>query len=562
MTRGSRTRALIAAVATAAAVLTGCAGIPTGGAVGTVEIGADDGGEELVTLAEGPQPGDSPEQLLAGFLIAQRAPQQNYQVAREFLTSDFRAEWLPTARVLISDTPAVPQITAGGEEGDEIDVTINASAVVDSTGVYRELPRSESQRLPYTFAKNGDGEWRIASAPEGILLTTARFASTFGAYPLYYFDPSWRGLVPDVRWFPNTASRADRIVKELLAGPSPGYQKGVLVTAFPTGTTLDPGVTVSGGTATVALAGDLANQSAEARWRMQQQLRTSLSALSDIVSIEVTVGGFPVEAGAGPTAESAFLVNSDPLGLAEQGFGYLTATTIDAVPGVSDRIESLGALGATLARSADHAAARTGQGVWFVPADGEAALVDTRAALVDPSVDRNGFVWSAVASDTDSIRAIDAAGVVHELGDPNLDGTIVSLDVSRDGARILIGTRAAAGPALTLVGIIRDADGVPIGFGDPLALTIGTSALIDATWVDSSTVATLTQAGDETQVDLYRIGGRHESLGALDGGVQLVGGNNADGLRVRDGDGTVWRRNSSGGWQSTGIVVSFLATQQ
>jgi len=127
---------------------------------------------------------------------------------------------------------------------------------------------------------------------------------------------------------------------------------------------------------------------------------------------------------------------------------------------------------------------------------------------------------------------------------------------------VLLATRGPSGPALTVAGIIRDASGVPIGFGDPLQLTIGPSPIVDAAWVDSSTVATLTQAGDGAQVDLYRIGGRHDALGSLASGVQLVGGNFADGIRVRAADGTVWRRNSSGGWQSTGIVVSFLATQQ
>ncbi len=555
---GWRPRVGLAALVALALALGGCAGIPTSGPVGSVDIGADDGGGELLTLAEGPQPGDTPDRLLTGFLIAQRAPQQNYSVAREFLTADFRAEWSPTARVLVSDTPLVAEPVGEGE----LAVTVSVAAVVDGTGVYTELARSELQELPYTFQKNADGEWRISSAPSGILLTTARFVSTFGAYPLYFFDPGWRGLVPDVRWFPNTASRADRIVKELLAGPSPWYQKGVLATAFPSGTKLDPGVEVSAGRATVALTGDIANRDADARWRMQEQLRLSLSALSDIVSIEVTVGGFPVEAGTGQTAESTYLVNADPLGLAEAGFGYLTASTLTPVPGVSERVEALGALGVTLARDGTHAAVRTAQGVWSVSADADPVLVDGRAELVDPSIDRDGFVWSAVATDADSIRAIDGAGGVHELGAASIDGAIVSLDVSRDGSRLLVSTRGPAGPALTLVGIIRDAQGVPIGFGDPLALTVTSAPLLDAAWVDASTVATLTQVGDETQVDLYRIGGRHDNLGAFAGGVQLVGGNFADGIRARAADGTVWRRNSSGGWQTTGIVASFLATQQ
>jgi len=554
--RGTRALAALAAVA---ALLAGCAGIPTDGPVGTVTIGGDDGGGELLTLAEGPQPGDTPDRLLTGFLIAQRAPQQNYSVAREFLTSDFRASWSPTARVLISDTPIVVQ---GGPEEELLEVAVNVGAFVDATGVYTELPRVEAQELQYTFEKNADGEWRIASAPEGILLTSARFTSTFGAYPLYFFDPAWRGLVPDVRWFPNTASRADRIVKELLAGPSPWYANGVLVSAFPSGTKLDPGVEISSGTATIALAGDLANQDAAARWRMQEQLRLSLSALSDVTSVEVTVGGFPVGVGSGQSVESTYPVAPEPLGLTERGFGYVSASGLESVPGISARVEALGALGGALARGARQAAIRTAEGAWLVVPDAEPALVDTRAGLVDPSIDRDGFVWSAVGSDHDSIVAFDAAGGAHPVDSPPLDGAIVSIDVSRDGTRLLIATNGQAGSALPLVGIIRDGAGTPIALGAPLALPLASGALLDAAWADSSTVVTLSEAGDGTQVDLYRIGGRHDSLGAFDGGVQIVGGNGNEGIRVRADDGGVWRRNSSGGWQKTGVVVSFLATQQ
>src|SRR5690606_12178067 len=195
-------------------------------------------------------------------------------------------------------------------------------------------------------------------------------------------------------------------------------------------------------------------------------------------------------------------------------------------------------------------------------ARGEAPqLLDTRPGLIDPSIDARGFVWTAVGTNADSIIAIDAPGAPHELPAPNLDGTILALEVSRDGTRLLVATQGAAGPALTITGILRVGDGVPTGFGEPLNLTVAASPLIDAGWVDSSTVATLSQDDGGTRVDVYRIGGRHEIAGWVERGVQLVGGNFVDGMRVRDADGTVWRRTSSGGWQATRVVASFLATQ-
>lgn len=555
MRRGTRRTVLAGTAAALAMLLAGCVGIPTGGPVGSAPIGVDDDGGDIITRAQPPQPGATPAQLLAGFLSAQRAPQGDYQVARLYLTDEFRTEWSPSERVLISDTVLAPE--AQGDTDFEIDVEVDA--LVGAAGNYSELSSPEQQQLDYSLAQNADGEWRIASAPPGVVLSSGQFERSFGAYSLYYYDPSGAFLVPDLRWFPSTASRADRIVKELLAGQSEVYAGGVLVTAFPPDTKLDGGVSVSQGVATVDLAGDIASQDQNTRWRMQQQLAASLSSLSEASTVQMTVGGFPVDVGDGPHPETSPAVRSDPLGLAEGGFGYLTRSAVEPVPDISSAVEALGPLGATLGRGSTAAAVRAAQGAWIVAAGADPVLVDSRPGLIDPSIDAQGYLWAAVGATADSIVAVDAAGDRHALAAPNLDGTISALEVSRDGARLMIATQGASGPGLTIVGIVRDGDGVPVGLGVPLALTVGPGRTIDATWVDSTTVATLSAAGD---VDLYRIGGRHDVYGTVAAGAQLVGGNGTEGIRVRDAEGLVWRHNSTGGWQSTGIVASFLATQQ
>lgn len=234
------------------------------------------------------------------------------------------------------------------------------------------------------------------------------------------------------------------------------------------------------------------------------------------------------------------------------------------MPGLSVVVEQLAPHGVTLARGEGSAAVLTRRGAWLVRTDANPVLVDSRAGLIDPSLDPQGFVWTAVGADADSIVATDATGVPHPLPAPNLDGEMRALEVSRDGSRLLIGTQTPGGSALTIVGIVRDAAGVPIGFGEPLNLMASATPLIDASWVDASTVAVLGEGDDRSRVDLYRIGGQHQALGRLDAdvvGEQLVGGNSIDGIRVRSNTGEVWRLTSSGTWQSTRINVSFLATQ-
>lgn len=551
-------RSRLVAALVAAAMLAGCAGIPLGGPVRTEAINTDDGGGDLVTIAEGPVPGSSPEQLLAGFLTAQRAPAGDYRIARDFLTDDFRTVWSPTSRVLITSSAIVP----ARSDDDTFTISAIVTAVVNSTGNFRELARAESQQLDYALALNADGEWRIASAPEGTILSMSQFSNAFGAYPLYFYEPLGNHLVPDVRWFPATASRADRIVTELLRGQSPWYANGVLVTAFPAETKLDQGVSIEGGTASVDLSNGVAGASRAEQFRMQQQLVASL-ALSDVSNVQITVGGLPIDVGTGDVPEWLLSVPASPVGLSAAGFGSLSGSGVQPLPGVSGRVTGLELSGATIARGGEAAAVRTPQGVWSLAADGsDPVLVDTRPSLIDPSIDSLGYVWSAMGTAADSIIAFDPIGGGHPMPALYLEGSISALDVSRDGARLLVATHGPEGSRVSIVGVLRDGAGVPIGLGEPLDLAMVAGTMVDATWVDASTIATLSATGAASQVDLYRIGGRHDPFGAVANGVQIVGSNTPDSLRVRDADGRIWRHNSSGGWQATGMLVSFLATQQ
>jgi hypothetical protein len=549
-------RALAAIVALL--VLAGCAGIPLDGPVRSVEVGTDEGGGDLVTIAEGPLPGATPEQLINGFLTAQRAPARDYSIARDFLTEEFRTTWSPTSGVLITSSAVPP--TSSSE--NSFALSVNVVAVVNSTGNYRELQRAESQQLDYRLELDSEGEWRIAEAPQGTVLSASQFASTFAPYPLYFYEPQGRYLVPDVRWFPATASRANRIVTELLRGQSPWYANGVLVTAFPADTKLDQGVQIAGGTASVDLSNVVAGASRTEQFRMQQQLVASL-ALSDVSNVQITVGGLPLDIGTGEIPEWVLSVPSGVVGDVDGAFGAVSGAGVQRLPGISDRVVSLDLTGATIARGGAAATVRTPQGVWSLPqAQDDTILVDTRPGLTDPSIDGLGYIWSAQSSPADSIIAFEPDGTPHAIPAPYLDGSIVSLDVSRDGARLLIAAQGSDGPTVLMVGVLRDGAGVPVALGEPLELAVGSRPLVDATWVDASTIATLSTAASATTVDLYRIGGRHEALGSLQNGVQIVGGNMVEGLRVRDSDGRVWRHSSSGGWQATALVVSFLATQQ
>src|SRR5690606_3747732 len=127
---------LAGGVLAAALALTGCAGIPTSGPVGTFTIGDDASDDRLLTLPDGPQDGQTPAEVLAGFLAAQRAPQNSYGIARLFLSDEFRLEWQPTSLVRVTDSPMSPEPNGGD---DRLRIAATVQATVDETGVYKEL---------------------------------------------------------------------------------------------------------------------------------------------------------------------------------------------------------------------------------------------------------------------------------------------------------------------------------------------------------------------------------------------------------------------------------------
>ena len=161
-----------------------------------------------------------------------------------------------------------------------------------------------------------------------------------------------------------------------------------------------------------------------------------------------------------------------------------------------------------------------------------------------------------------AIRAYELDGTEHVVASSvPADARVVSMSVSRDGARVLLYLDTATGPRLYVAGILRQ-DGVPIQLGDLFTLPASSETPIAATWVDNRTVATLSAADDETAIRSFEIGGPSALLGRIDAGTAIVGGNGAtDGLRVLTADGDIFRPRGTS-WQRTGISAEMLGTQQ
>ncbi|MEO6944578.1 MAG: LpqB family beta-propeller domain-containing protein [Lacisediminihabitans sp.] len=547
-----------------ALALSACAGIPASGPVDAgISIkasGVDDG---AILIPEGPVRGAKPAKILQGFIAAFAGSQNNYGVAREFLGGEFKSTWDPRKSVLVRAGSTRTDTIAD----DSMTYTINTVADVDSAGSYTRSAEPESQILSFQFAKV-KGQWRITEGPQGIVLPESTFGSVFTEQTLYFLDPTGKRLVPDRRWFP-TGPQQVRIVSALLAGP-PASLRGAVYSAFPDGTKLSsPLIPVQSGIARIDLSVEALNAKPNDQQLMKLQLLSSLGDVPNITGVAISVGDspLPLPTSNPDTTQADPQVDSRPLVLHKDEFGFYENGKVALISSLSQKITALTPTAATLASNGTSAAVLSAVGVSVVSTTSAAVTVDARPGLIAPSLDEDGYLWTVPADSPNQIHVFDSAGKEHDLG-PSLPAgaRIVSLRVSRDGARVAMYLSTDAGPRLIVSGIVRsaDQDQLPLSLvGEPiLDVTADSGTAIDASWADGLSVATLSIADGQPTVTLYKLGGPRLSLGHPVGAEQIVGGNGGtSGLRVLGSNGAVQALRGSG-WIASGMQVSFIATQR
>jgi hypothetical protein len=545
----------VALVAATVALLAGCVAIPSSGGVNVGPPITSGGDSSHVDLPLGPPKNASQNEIFSDFMQATTSPDGEYRIAKEFLTAQAARSWDPTRSVLIREKPANPE----GAGDNTVTYTVSTRASVDALGLYSEQATDSLETLNYSFAKV-NGQWRISELPNGIVLSRDNFENSFGEYPLYFFDPDFRYLVPDVRWFPNYSGTAERIVTALLAGPSDWLQGGVVTTAFPADVKIGSPAVVKNGTARIDFGSTAASTANLVRARMLRQLQESLQP-ANITNVTMTAHGAPI---AFPESEQLVTVPAvaqDAAPLIQKGkqFGFYPG--MSSLGPISSAVAALRGSAAVLNHAQSGAAVLTAAGVYSVSAAGTPKLVDSRAHLIAPSIDSSGFVWSVPATDASAIAAIGPDGVSHPVTSTiPARSTIVSLDVSHDGTRLLAYITTSSGPQLIVAGIVRRS-GVPTSLGTLLELPVSSAQPIDATWVDPTTVAALGASGGADTVISYVIGGSPSDASTTQDAVRLVGGQDSDSLRLITGSGEVQVLRASG-WQDINLTASVLATQQ
>lgn len=550
--------ALVAAALVAA--LAGCASIPSSGAVNAGDPREPEQSVDLEVLPRGPQNGQTQQQILDGFIEAAASPRGNYEIAREYLTPAFAGEWTSDAGTII-DVLADRSFGQLGENAIRAQVVPSGNLAPD--GQYLEAASTAPVQLEYAF-EQVDGEWRISGAPEGLLIDETTFRLVYRQYTLAFFDPQYRFVVPDVRWFAGRESAQTSIVRALLEGPAEWLAPGV-VSAIPDDVALDPAtVPVNDGVAEVSLAG-AAFDNLQTVQRMQYQLEQSLAGVRNVSTVRLSLNGSAQQV---PDLESEpeRTPRIDPRPLAYDGetFGWLPGSgdEVAAVPGISEQVVALSPTGAALGPGAGAAAVRAADGVYLVRADEEAVPLDPRNGLVTPALD-DDVVWSVPADAPDALAwfAVDGSASA-QIPVPWSAPRVQAIELSRDGTRIAALLADGGRTRVVVASIQRDEEGLPVALG-PVALELAGTAgdPLDIAWLDSGTVGVLSASASGARLGLQEIGAPDTAGEAPGGAVQLDGANSQRDLRVLTSAGDLATR-AGVGWQEQDRDLRFLATQQ
>ena len=551
-------------IALLSTVLMACTTIPSSGPVNSTDRTAGLESAEVDFLPPGPSTGATPEEIIAGFVAAGTAAQDNYRVARSYLAQEVRELWNPNASVLIRQ--GEPEITVTSSTVASYVLPVVAS--VDELGRYSTSPVVSSQTLDFRLVEEGD-EWRISGLSDGIVLTEAAFAEAFASYRLYFFSAGYRELVPDIRWFATRGEVSSKIVRGLLDSPSFWLDQGATVSAFPEGTqlALTP-IAVVDGVASVDLTTRVLSADEITRSRMVTQLTASLAQVQGISSARISVNQNElVSESVGEDAPSlASGRDSRTLVLRDRRFGYIQGGLVDEIEGLSGEVASLIPDNIFYSSEYSRAVATRAEGLWSIQAGTEPVIIDARADLVRGIIDNCGFVWSSTAESSPGMAQIIAPGgeifpLELEIG---AGASLVSFELARDDTRLVMLVQTETGARVLLSAITRDEDCRPLTLGEFVELGPVAGRGVDAAWIDDSRIAVVVAdtATGQGEVVVFDVSGQSTSLGRPAQPITLVGGvGGISGLRLLAGDGLIYQARGNG-WQATGERAGVLVTQR
>jgi len=532
---GSR-RLLLAATL----LLTGCSGLPTGSNVRverTVPALAAPLDAGVRVLPPGPADRATPADIVRGFLAAQADSSDGYAVARSFLApaGHWRAQGsftvyrtaevgpapgavLPNAQ---KPTPSASPVLPPDGTTRQLAAQVALVGALDDLGTYRPL---EGRRMAGFLLQIVSGQWRIAQAPDGLLLTTRDLQRSYQPVRLWWQGLPGGVLVPEIRWLASPgAGLSTALVAGLLLGPARSLNPGVR-SAIPVGTTLQGSATLEGIDVLVDLSREAATVLGARAQMLFQQLALTLSQVPTATGVRLTVAGQPLPLpGVAPRVDFNVASSVDPDTAVSPTpalafVGGRLARLAAPVGRDQPRRPSFGLVGGDLhdpALSLDGTAVaalrstRAGQQVLLAAGANPPLLLRAAGPYVSLSWDLAGELAIATATGV-HLRERDGR-VLSVTVDPTsvigqaegLPGPIQQVRLARDGVRLAL-VAGSPGTAHLLMGVLDRHDG-GVHLTQLQDLTPALHDVTDASWASSTELVALGRDGVDSPVALWRL---------------------------------------------------------
>ncbi|MFI6506865.1 LpqB family beta-propeller domain-containing protein [Streptosporangium sp. NPDC050855] len=550
-----RAGAVLLAVVTAWGTAS-CSVIPTGGK-SVVSVDDERKGDQLGdpyarVIAMRPKPGWSPEEVVTGFRAAMASlDDPGFGIAREYLAADFAAKWNPGSGVTVYRQGAYERFAPLRTEDRQAQVTLKGTkvATIDPDGRYR--PGGGPLNEPFTLSMQAGGEWRISSAPDGLLLSEADVARGYLPVDLYFLDARRKALVADQVRVPIDpgANFAKTTVERLLRGPSSSLKDAVR-TAFTGVGLLD--VTTENNRVVVDLddrvPADLIDP-------MSAQLAATLSALTKGgLGFEVKVNGesyhpdapLRIDAQKQSSFDSWLAPGTvEPFYLSGGGLRLLgkenTGQPVPGRAGQKQQGDHPPAISGEAERQvAELSQERTDISVAPIAAGGEWRIWVTGHSLAPPAWDRYHTLWVVDRPNdhTSVVSRYESGGKRHyRVQAPDLETVFVkSLKVARDGVHVAVIVKDGLGEQVQVGTVIGEKERTRITNLQTVVHSEAGRKIEDIAWNDGRTLYVLTGTSELLEASVAAepvslgTGSRIKSITALDGRL-LAGAENEQGER-------------------------------
>ena len=501
--------------------LTGCASLPI---AGPVRIGPDlvptTDGDSFYYSPSSPFDGASQTEILNGFIAAGTGPQNDYAVAREYLSESIRSSWNPNQEVLIQRSS--PQVVISDQ--DTAELVVDVAATVDADGKYQVTPLGTGRVLEFSFVLE-NAEWRLSAVPDATVLIRPVFDVVFSDYSVFFLDRQKRFLVPELRWFPTTPATGTRLANALLGGPS-SWLKSAVVSAIPTGTRLSiDAVTVENGVALVDLTARALVASRSDRSLMKSQLEATLSQLTNVSQVAISIERAMQE-----------IVDSDNE-TGELGVRSLAVVGEEGLELLASSQESIFEVGKNFfGQSELSEIALSGQSGWIATLTDSGVLrtkgdrpgadveqIDTRAAIAGIEFDSQEYLWSISRATNSEIIATAPSLEQSIVSATWLNGQSVrAFAIAPGGSKIAMLVQGPSRTRVLVSAVVRNLTGTPIELAEPIEVAAELADPSSISWIDQITVATVNTASGSTSALLSTIGGTSRQIPALPGTRKIV----------------------------------------